>query len=305
MQDDLEKQDPVRLRDKARRVLREIPIAPTLLTLGNFFCGFLAISYIADSFHAKPQMPREDLFSLAAWLIFLGMLFDLFDGKIARFTRQESEFGVQMDSMADILTFGIAPAFLIKGIVDTYWPDVGLKLTLLISAFYAGCAALRLARYNVETGLAAEDHQGFKGLPSPAAAGCLASLVLLFLYHPEANNPLQFLPEFSSLPISDPSRQIYLIILLASTFLFGFLMVSRVRYAHFGFLLFKGKKPFTIVPLILASILIFSYARELCLALTLCGYALYGIFGVLIRKFFRLFRAAPKVAVAEEEDEIF
>ena len=312
MQDnDAEKPENARLRDKARRALKEIPIAPTLLTLGNFFCGFLAISYIADSFHSGDSLHsgRGNLLTYAAWLIFLGMIFDLFDGKVARLTRQESEFGVQMDSMADILTFGIAPAFLIKGILDAYWPEAGLKLTLLICAFYAGCAALRLARFNVETGLAEEDHQGFRGLPSPAAAGCLASLALLFLYHPDPKNFLQFIPEFTSDSIDIYSRHMYLAGLLAFTFLTGFLMISRVRYKHFGFLLFKEKKPFILLPLLLATVLIFIYARELCLVLALCSYALLGFIGALSRKFFRLFKPASTENKGADslldEDEIF
>ena len=200
---------PRRFRERATKALKEVPVAPTMLTLCNFFCGFLAICYITDSFSVIGEEKAELLY-YAAWLIFLGMFFDLFDGKVARLTNQASEFGAQMDSMADLMTFGIAPAFLAKGLIEAYNIGVPPKMAYIIGAFYAACAALRLARFNVETELDEDSHRSFKGLPSPAAGGVVASIVLLFLHKFPSNESLDFLPNFK-----DPgTAQTFLIITL-------------------------------------------------------------------------------------------
>jgi len=307
------KADRLRFRERARKALREIPIAPTLLTLGNFFCGFLAICYVVDSFQSAIPM-RDSRLSSAAWLIFLGMIFDLFDGKVARLTNQESEFGAQMDSMADVVTFGIAPAMLVKAIVNTFLPSFSLELSFLIGAFYAGCAALRLARFNVETDLDPDSHKVFKGLPSPAAAGCLASLSILYLFKVHENKALMFFLPPVSVPLAAGPliQKIFVMGLMGFTVLTAILMVSRIRYPHFGHYLFRGPRSFYILPLILMAFVIFMILPDIMLAVICCGYALFGLLGVIIRKLAK--PKVPAVAVSgpghpvkpeEDEDEIF
>ena len=149
---------------RRRRRLIGISVLPTLLTLGNLVCGFAAIHYAS-----KPIGPTAvfgwSTLTIAGALVFLGMVFDGIDGLAARLTRSASEFGAQLDSMADMVTFGVAPAYMMLRLVGYYYggpenytgvlgPDADSvygKVIWGIAAFYLCCTALRLARFNVET----------------------------------------------------------------------------------------------------------------------------------------------------------
>src|SRR5690606_12393377 len=114
--------------------------------------------------------------------IFLGMLLDGLDGRVARMTRSTSELGEQLDSMADMVTFGVAPAFLAVQLVGVVSPlslaeDMFDRFAMVVAFIYVACAALRLARFNIETKSDnVVDHLSFSGLPSPGAAGTVASM---------------------------------------------------------------------------------------------------------------------------------
>lgn len=162
--------------------MTRIPVLPTLLTLGNGVCGFAAIAY-ASKITLDGSMTRADVdhyFTLSAVLIFVAMLFDVLDGYAARLSRTASEFGGQLDSLCDAISFGAAPAFLLLRLGQE-WNDHTLvaKSIAVIAALYLACAILRLARFNVENDPDPSAHKRFKGLPSPAAAGCVASLAAL------------------------------------------------------------------------------------------------------------------------------
>ena len=179
-----------RLRDT--RVARGIKVLPTLLTLGNLLCGFAAIHYAAKPVEASDFFGWSTL-TVAGTLIFFGMFFDALDGGVARLTRSTSDLGAQLDSLCDMVTFGVAPAFMMLRLVSHYYgaehgtnilgPDADnfyAKATWTIAAVYICCTALRLARFNSET--VNDDvtaHMWFRGLPSPGSAGCVASLILL------------------------------------------------------------------------------------------------------------------------------
>jgi len=153
---------------KAKRPTREILLLPSLLTTGNLLCGFAAVVAAA---HGKSLW--------AAGLIFLGMAFDILDGQIARYIGIATQFGVEYDSLADVVTFGLAPAFLM---VEHALKPFGRWGWVSGFLFVVG-AALRLARFNVRF----EDEPKtpyFQGLPTPAAAGTLAGLVMLLNAHP-------------------------------------------------------------------------------------------------------------------------
>src|SRR5690606_5984044 len=111
---------------------------------------------------------------LCGMLIFLAMLFDTFDGQVARMTRTTSDFGGQLDSLCDVVSFGVAPAFLLVKMVPLF-TSVHREAVWSIAALFTCCAALRLARFNVETD-ESDDHGTFAGLPTPAAASIIASL---------------------------------------------------------------------------------------------------------------------------------
>ena len=154
---------------KSRRFRRGIYLLPTLFTIGNLFCGYSSVVYSSrGSFH------------LAALLIIVAGILDGLDGRIARLTGSTSEFGLQFDSLADVVSFGIAPACLVY-----HWTLTPLGRTgWLIAFLFVVCAAMRLARFNLQTSLV--DKRFFVGLPTPAAAGALASMAIVFPDAPQA-----------------------------------------------------------------------------------------------------------------------
>ncbi len=187
----------------------KVSMLPSLLTLGNLVCGFLAIAYIAD---AAPTY-NVALLIWAAGLFYIAMLFDALDGKVARMTNSAGEFGGQLDSLADVVTFGLAPSFLVKVLMEQgqFQP----KFAWAISALFVSCAALRLAKFNVEnTDHSDAGHEQFSGLPTPAAAGALGGLSILYL------------------SLGSPSW--LLLMLPIATVALAALMISPLPYAHIG-----------------------------------------------------------------------
>ncbi len=174
---------------------RGAAILPTLFTIGNLFLGFSAIV----------QALRLN-FESAAQFIVVAVIFDMLDGRIARMTGTTSEFGAQLDSLADIVSFGVAPA-----IIAYQWGLATLHRSYLAAFFFVMCAAIRLARFNVQRKVV--DGRYFVGLPSPAAAGFVISIVY-------------FRPE----PLSDRLGALFTMALLV---IGAFLMVSTLRYWSF------------------------------------------------------------------------
>lgn len=186
-------------------------LAPSVFTMGNMACGFYALlaSHFGD-------------FAAAGTAILGGIVFDMLDGRVARLVRGESSFGVQFDSLSDFLTFGVAPAYMMYAL---FTKDYG-TLGGVVAFVYALCGALRLARFNAvaESGQGSKTH--FTGLPIPAAAGFLASFVLLYVIV-EQDKPARTLP-FLMDQIPMMARLGPAILLLLSL-----LMVSTVPYAAF------------------------------------------------------------------------
>ena len=185
-----------------------IHILPSLFTTGNVFCGFYAFVAVLN----------EDFYH-AAWAIVVGMIFDGLDGRIARLTKTTSAFGMQYDSLADIITFGMAPAFLAYAWVLKPFGRLGWMAAFL----FLLCTALRLARFNVTKPDTHGSH--FIGLPSPAAAVVVASIVIAFedLFATKIN----------------PFIMVMVIYGLA------FLMVSNIKYPAFKKLDFKKRVAFS------------------------------------------------------------
>jgi len=196
---------------------RGIYLLPNLFTTAGLFAGFYAI--IAAI--------RGD-FDAAATAIFVAMIMDGLDGRIARMTNTQSAFGAEYDSLADMVSFGLAPALVV---FQWAFLDMG-KLGWMVAFIYTACAALRLARFNTQVGIA--DKRYFQGLPSPAAAAAIAGWVWV-----GANNDF------------DHTMMAYLAVPL--TFFCGVLMASTVRYHSFKDLDLRGKVPF-IVMLVLVMI---------------------------------------------------
>jgi CDP-diacylglycerol--serine O-phosphatidyltransferase len=179
-----------------RRLRRGIYLLPTCFTVGNLFCGFFSL--------VEASRGR---YEIAAILIIVAGILDGLDGRIARMTGTTSEFGLQFDSMADVVSFGVAPAFLSYRWALAPFDRIGW----LIAFLYVICAATRLARFNIQHAVADKRH--FVGLPSPPAAGVLASVAFAF-------------------PGPPPNRTVAvsLAVLTAGVAL---LMVSRLRYRSF------------------------------------------------------------------------
>ncbi|MEX1026121.1 MAG: CDP-alcohol phosphatidyltransferase family protein [Planctomycetota bacterium] len=226
--------------------VRNVPILPNLITLANAFCGLLALAKGVDALAFSQDDPAIFYRKLqtACMLIFLGMVFDSLDGLVARLTRGASDFGAQLDSFSDALTFGVAPAILGKILIDHEAGGHG-RLTFLAAASFALMAILRLVRYNLEHGTpqAPEEKAArpfFRGLPSPAAAGAVASTIWLYLVirAPELERaeglPTPFGTLVTWLRARDWSPVLEVGPLIVGLLLpvLGLLMVSNVRYLH-------------------------------------------------------------------------
>ena len=276
-----------RLRRRDHRAIPGVKVLPTMMTLANLVCGFAAIFYAARAGEAGGPTPFGwHPLTVAGVLVFLGMAFDAVDGSLARLTRSTSDLGAQLDSLADVVTFGVAPAFMMLRLVSLYYgpgetilgPDAGnlyARLCWSVAAIYICCTALRLARFNVETASADEDdHLWFKGLPSPGAGGAVASLALLHQH-------LVLVTWKDQLPAGF-GRASALLIPLA-TLLCAFAMVSRVRYPHFVNRYLRGRKslPAVAITLMVLATSVWWFHEALAIALT--GYALSGPLAALLR----------------------
>lgn len=226
---------PRRPRSKGKRRRRlTLAVLPTLLTLGNGVCGLAAI---AVALSGNLDWTDQTKLQVAGILIFVGMLFDALDGSAARMTGQESQFGAQLDSNCDVITFGAAPAVIVWVLNNGH--ALPLKLTWGIGVLFALCVIIRLARFNVET--SEEDpHEGFDGLPSPAAAGTLAAFVIampeLASYADDPDYPERIQSYAKYLIVAAQ----YFIPTLA--LVLAYLMVSRVQYPHVFQQLLRGRR---------------------------------------------------------------
>jgi len=252
-----------KFRLRAPQRVKQIALLPTVLTLINGICGFYAIIRIAQGLmEAAKGNTSHDHFKFAAILILIAMVFDALDGRVARMTKTASNFGAQLDSLCDLVTFGVTPAFLVYAVSqsDNFLPARVLEV---ISILYLMCALIRLARFNVETNISEKSHLVFAGLPSPAAAGVIASAVI----------PWTAFPEFG--PLHNFSEYILRALPIITAGL-ALLMVSRVSYIHLGNQFLRGVRPFvTLIELMLLA-LVLALLHEFALFLAFMGYALVG-----------------------------
>ncbi|MDN3519685.1 CDP-diacylglycerol--serine O-phosphatidyltransferase [Aquisalimonas lutea] len=234
---------------------RGIYLLPNLFTTAGLFFGFFAmISGINQEFH------------LAALGIFIAMVMDGLDGRVARLTNTQSDFGVQFDSLSDMVCFGLAPALVVYqwalgGLADLGdgWGQLGW-----IGAFtYAACAALRLARFNTQAGVAEKRY--FQGLPSPAAAAGIASMVWLG----------------TALALDGSVvRMIALLVTVAT----GLLMVSNFRYYSFKEFDFRYRVPFIVLVVLVLIIAFASIHPPVVLFLAFVAYAVSGPAMTLVQR---------------------
>lgn len=271
-----------RQRRVRKQRLKHITILPSLVTILNGIFGFAAI-----------VVTSKGQFSLAGYFILLAMIADMLDGRLARMSQNTSSFGGQLDSLCDVISFGIAPAFLMLKVLDSVlieWPNYSdenfiQRFIWVTAAAYLCCAAIRLARFNVENEEDTSAHMNFVGLPTPAAAGVIISLIIFQQKHMEVLSVLSVMIIFA-LPF----------IALGT----AMLMVSRIRYPHVLNQYLKGKKPFTHLIKILLMLAFVIWNLQAALVLIFCGFALSS-FGKWLYTKMPIFRSHPKLLPNQTE----
>jgi CDP-diacylglycerol---serine O-phosphatidyltransferase len=265
--------------------LKRIAIIPTLLTLGNAVCGFAAIALASKVTPDDTASPANAYyFGLSGCLIVAAMLFDALDGYVARLARTASAFGMELDSLCDAISFGVAPAFLLLRLGPSASPAPKLHQALaVIAALYMVCAILRLARFNVQAVAEPNASKRFRGLPSPAAAGCLASLAIL--RGGLGQRWLNWTPEQTRLLVEVWAPLGALAVSL--------LMVSRLPYPHLLKQMLHGRRHFRhLVEVVLLAFFFFLF-WDLAVVLLFWIYALsIPAYYILVRTFRRQTRAA-------------
>src|SRR3984893_5681351 len=205
-----------------------IYLLPNLMTAGNLFCGFTATLKILEGALLQVSNPDSagDLFHTAIWFILGACFFDLLDGRLARLGGHESAFCREFDSLADIVSFRLAPALMVYRIVLQEFP----RACWIIAFVYLACGALRLARFNCvaanQEGNGTDSEKNFTGFPIPAAAGLIASITLFLLWLAEGEHQL------GKWKFVLPPLMLFL----------SFMMFSRFQYPSFKALNWKTKK---------------------------------------------------------------
>jgi CDP-diacylglycerol--serine O-phosphatidyltransferase len=249
-------------------VKRKIAVLPTLLTLGNAVAGFAAITYASKIERGSGLDEMNNHYLLASGcLILLAMAFDALDGYVARLSKSDSQFGGQLDSLSDVISFGAAPAFLLlcMGKLDWTEQDVFRQVFRVVAALYLVCTILRLARFNVENLIDVPATKRFKGLPSPGAAGCLAALAIL---RSQAGH-------MDHLRLDRETVDGFLRVWTPlGALLAAVLMVSRFSYPHLTKNLLRGRREFAVVVEVILILAVLFVSPVLTIFLLFWAYAL-------------------------------
>jgi len=248
-----------------RRFRRGVYLLPSLFTLGNMFCGYACVIY---SMHGQ--------FDIAAPLIGFAYLLDTLDGGIARLTGAESEFGLQFDSLADVISFGIAPA-----VLSFEWGLAPLgRIGWAAGFMFVACAAMRLARFNIQS-VGNPDKRYFVGMPSPAAAAVPAATVFAFPWG-----------------LSDPREAM---VALTMVLLPALLMVSTIRFRSFKNLDLQTRRPYTALIVIAAAIMLITMHPSGVLLLLAYSYLVSPFVGMAIT---RLRQRGGRGGAAEQAESV-
>jgi CDP-diacylglycerol--serine O-phosphatidyltransferase len=238
-------------------------------------------------------------FAMSGYMILLAMIADMLDGRLARMNQNTSSFGGQLDSLCDIISFGVAPAFLMLRVLEEKLADFAElspsaenfleRFIWLAAAGYLSCAAIRLARFNVENEEDESAHMSFIGLPTPAAAGVIVSLVI---------------PHQETLP----SLNLIIYALPFSALGAAVLMVSRIRYPHILNQYLRGKKPFAYLMRVLLLLAFIIWSRQAAFALIFCGFAASSFvkwfYYKVIRKKHNIVSATQTALTTANKDQI-
>jgi CDP-diacylglycerol--serine O-phosphatidyltransferase len=246
------------------KMRKGIYILPNLLTTGNLLCGFWAIISVF-----------QERFYFAAVAILLAAVFDVFDGKVAKLSGATSKFGMQYDSLADLVSFGMAPALLaFSWALRPYG-----KFGWLAAFLFVACGAIRLARFNVLA--SSGETKYFKGLPIPVAAAMIAFTILLYFQLIETGW------------VKD-------IVILVMIYILAFLMVSNIRYFSFKELDLAKRKPFSIFIFVVLSLIVIVMEPVVVLFAFVLFYVFSGPVNMVLA--WRKKRALRKMELVPEED---
>jgi CDP-diacylglycerol--serine O-phosphatidyltransferase len=244
--------------------VRTAYIFPNLITTASLWCGGWAILNAINVSATEPL--NSNGFVLSCWLIIIAAILDLLDGLVARVTRTESTFGAQLDSLADVIAFGVAPAILIYTRMRTVEPGMPMGgaelMPEVFTLLYISCGALRLARFNVQK--ASSEKKSFTGMPIPAAAGILVST---FLFVQKLD------PEWER---ANLHLAIYPLMFILSV-----LMVSRVSYPSIKQLNLNQRKPFDALPVIVMVAALGVLAKNVIEIVVFGGFLSYLIIGLI------------------------
>jgi CDP-diacylglycerol--serine O-phosphatidyltransferase len=267
---------PVKPQYSSPEEAARIYLLPNLFTAGNMLCGFLAIKNCIEArFTTLTAEGRAEHYNMAVWFILFACVCDLFDGRVARATKRESLFGAEFDSIADTVSFGVAPALMACFLVIKPEATDNVQLvTWLLAFIYLLCAGVRLARFNVLTNPLVPGNEkraaggDFVGLPSPAAAGMIASLVLVLskiIQEAKGQNPFE-------------EAQAWSWSLLPLMLIISFLMVSNVRFPSFKKLDWTARaRTRGFILIIIIGAVVFRYPQYSFPAIFL-GYICFSIF---------------------------
>ncbi|OGS39058.1 MAG: hypothetical protein A2551_05765 [Elusimicrobia bacterium RIFOXYD2_FULL_34_30] len=247
------------------QIKRGIYILPSIFTVANIGAGFMSLHYSINN-----------NFSYAAWAIIIAIIMDITDGRIARAMHAESSFGVELDSLADFFSFGIAPSVLMY---QMHLKGLG-KIGLGIAIFFVIASALRLARFNSASHQNNEIKPHFEGLPTTAAGGIIASFVLsyeLFEIGPELTA--------KTIPLIMKKMPLFFQIMPFLMVLISILLISKIKYSNFKKINFSRPHSFQFFVLLVVSlILIFTYPQNTIFIIYIL-YFLSGIIGYFLRLF--------------------
>jgi CDP-diacylglycerol--serine O-phosphatidyltransferase len=290
----------------ASRPLRAIALLPSMATLGNLLCGFGAIFFCLISirfeyFGAVPGSKEHPILrelvptyiTAGVYMVVLAMIFDALDGRLARLARRTSEFGAQLDSLADVVSFGAAPALLyLTVLLPLVVPSAGdpsvnsleWRLGLLCCLVYVSCTAIRLARYNAENTQGEAVQKRFTGMPSPGAAGGFCGLLLLY----------EELVRLGAHTSGTDWAEIVRWSLGPAAFLLGLLMVSRLEHVHVFNAYVRREQPLMHLVWLVVIIGLAIYWVQALLIGIAAAYVLSGLLMNLMRHIERRRNAAPR-----------
>jgi CDP-diacylglycerol--serine O-phosphatidyltransferase len=271
-------------RHQRRAYIRSVYFLPSLATLGNAVCGFGAMyvaafdtTNVGEDPWARALLTHK--FLAAAYLLILAMVFDALDGRLARFARHTTDFGGQLDSLADVVSFGAAPAFIALMLFKSEGPVIPFAVSRLVWAaggLYFSCAAIRLARFNVSNEHGEQHHFSFLGLPSPGAAAAVIGAVLI----------QQDLREwgFDGYRWARSASFLMTCLLPAIVLFSGLLMVSAIRYPHMVNRYLRGRRSIGRLLAGVAVLLLIVVAHRYAFGIGSIVYAMYGPFHVAMSK---------------------